>query len=312
MRAMRSLVLVALVFAALVLVAGCGDRETPSQPAPIEPRDLAAAKQVIERYVVEQADKNDYDEMVVRFEGTPVELTLPMTLDIEYGSGHGNHFDFLRLGVDAERALLERVTWDGARRSRSQAASASVERAEVDTQAILPVLDLIRSLSVAKAERRRKPDAPLGGSSGGSTADFFVLVRVLDKDGKPVFTDEYAGYRSSTGEVDYLPLLAVQGAGLKILESEKWIAVAAAEVRTSHFTDAFRLNREVMLKPAHWWVMEHSLEALAWLGRAEAVDTVRYLRDNYPSPLPRQTEKMERLLSDPDRYLAGAPKDLSK
>ncbi len=67
-----------------------------------------------------------------------------------------------------------------------------------------------------------------------------------------------------------------------------------------------------MLEPGHWWVMEHSLEALGWLGRSSAIDTVRYLLERYPSPLPRHTAKMKRLLSEPERFLAGPPAELTE
>lgn len=302
------------VVAILVVASGlvaCGEREiAETRTVDSTPRDLGTAQTAISAYVEEHASKSEYDEVVVTFAGTPLELRPPVTIDVEGGSGHGNAFDFLRFLVGPRETEVERVTWRGTTMSR-RTATAAVERTRLPTTDVLPVIDLVRALSTTTAERRRKPGAPLGGSSGSSSRDFLVLVRALDASGAVLIEREYAGHAGTSGEATYLPLEAVLLAAEQRLAAVAHFApVAAKKVRTSHFSDAFSRNVEAMLRDSHWWVMEYGLEALAHVGNPGVLGALRDLAGRAPSLLPRQRAKLDHLIDEPETYLEGPSRDL--
>lgn len=304
---------------ALLLLAGCAAETAPvtadPEPSavapdpvvdePSEPQAGVDPARAIADYVEQHGRPGEHYELLTSFDAVKAAaLTPPVVLDVQGGSGHGGSLRFLRFEVGAERTQVERVAY----RAYAKPPSASVRRCSLPTDAVRPLLDAAAALPGVSVERRRKADAPLGISGGGTTNDFFVLVRAVDAQGAETFMREYAGYSGSRSEPEYLPIVAVQRLAAAAVRDAAWEEVPESGWRDTHFPETFRRNRDLMLRDFHWWVMERSVEALGSFGDRSCEETVRFLVDTYPNPLPRQQAKLRNVLENPETYLEGPPR----
>ncbi len=270
---------------------------------------------VTERYVGTRKG----DEVSVRFEGEKLRLAMPYAIDLQYVGGHGAYLSFVRCWVRPEGIDVEKVVWEG-KTIMSSTVSGQVSRAHVTRQDFERVLEAVRVLPTIVLQETEEPltltENPDGSYSvsgprvWGTTNSFFTLVRVLDDSNQTVFERHYAGYEGSFSQERYLALVAVSEIADEILaESSDWQAVPQSEWRRSHFSSAFALNKRVMRGGSYWFVMEDSVEALAWFGTADVLPALRNVRERADT-LNRQARKIDAILSRPDRWLQGEPKEL--
>jgi len=295
---------------AAALAVGCGDaakRAAPGGPSPTsaplsDEAGLATAQNWLVGALTGEGSRLDVD-----FVGPAIVLARPCTIDVEYGSGHGGSLVFARLRVGGETTTVERVSYQGYLDRPLDAASPAgvASRADVPTSAVRPLLDAVRALSRAQVTRRP-------GESGGTTSnDFFVLVRACAPAPAPSPTWEFAGYSGDSDLAHYAATAAVVSMAQGIIDKLAWTPVPAADLRRTHFSDAFERNRDSCVKPFHWWVMERSVEALGWFGDRGALPTVVWLRDHATDLNARQKAKIARVIESPDLYLVGPPRDVS-
>lgn len=243
--------------------------------------------------------------------GKKLDLPPECTVDIEQGAGHGFSLSFLRFNLHQSQVKLEEVLWKG---TAGEGKKGSVRRLTVDRATVDPFLELLRllpALTLEEVDTRPKVEGHGSGGGWGSSTDFFVLVRVTDRDGKVLHEGEYGGYEGSLEQLAYLPLRVV---GLKtqaLMDAlAGWQPVEGELMRQSHFTDAFNLDQAVMLEDFHWWVLEYSTEALGYVGNPKVIGALEGIRKNHPKLSDRQKKKIDAVLNDPDRYLIGPPADV--
>ncbi len=303
---------------------GCGS--LPEAPPQSPPRDLAVAPETPEpavvppafasaagletaraelgSYVLEHARPGKYDEVVVSSLGGAV-LTLepPFTLDFEYGDGHGGTLGWLRFDVDAATTAVESISWRTTRRSVPP--GGEVLRAVIPTQDVLPLVQLVRALADTKVERRPLDEHGTTVEIWGSSRDFFVLARAVDRHGNERLLREYAGYEGSLSQTTSVPIECVVRRARRLVESlESMERVPPDRWRATHLSDAFRRNAAFVTEKFHWWVLERSLLALESLGNLSALPTLLELRA-HPTVSERASGRIERILADPARYLGG-------
>jgi hypothetical protein len=293
---------------AAALAGGCGDAARPSaQGGPSStsaPLSDEAGLTTAQNWLV-GALTSEGSRLNVDFVRPAVVLARPCTIDVEYGSGHGGSLVFARLRVGDETTAVERLSYQAYRdRAKDAASPAGVaSRAEAPTSVVRPFLDAVRALSRAQVTN---PD----DHGGGSSNDFFVLVRVCAAAPAPSPTWEFAGYQGDASE--YGAQAAVVSMAQAIFDKLAWTPVAAADLRRTHFSDAFERNRDLCVKDFHWWVMERSVEALGWFGDRGALSTVVWLRDHGQKLNERQKTKLARVIESPDLHLAGPPRDVAE
>ncbi len=252
-------------------------------------------------------------ETLVEVRGEPLPESAVAVMDIGWGSGHGGSLTSIRVTFEGETASMERVEWNGPNLSQQDRLVRSVKRAQVRSVELHEILGMTRVLPMVTVEKRS-----LG--TGGrrrtsilvSDADVFMLVRLLDSSGGTLLEREWAGYLPY--KLDVAPLDVVMDEAMKRLGGRElpWETVPPEQWRSSHFTDAFRRNRDLMCREFHWWVMERSLEMLGSFGNGEARETVRFLRENAPKLNDRRIEKLDSLLDPARGLLEGEPKILGK
>ncbi len=307
-----------LALAVALAAAGCvrllgtvrdADGVGVAQAAAPDPLDddygLAAAQARVDA----SFDGADYDkeqyELVIDSSAEAAQVTAPCTFDVQWGNGHGGDLEFVRFSVGAEMTTVEQVTyvteWPG-RRSGQCAA----RRARVPTSDIAPLLHLARAEARTTAELRLRPDADPGAGHWWSSNDFFVLTRVVAGE-RRLLESEFCGY-SSGDNVPFSvgPRLVVDAVRAHLDGVASWLP--CNDLRATHWSDAVDANAAVMLRDAHWWVMERSVEALGAFGTPVALPALRRLDSEYQDPRPRQRAKIRNVLARPDHYLAGEPK----
>lgn len=278
--------------------------DTPSVPEPevsappqADDRGLVDAQ----RWLAEQLTNSG--KLDVTFDGPAVDLTPPVTLDFEHGSGHGGSLVFVRLSVDAATTKCERVSWQAYLRKPTDVAG-EAGRADVATSIVSPLFDTVRALSRAHVTQRPRDDGY------GSSNDFFALVRVCGTRGASDNVWEFAGYSSSENQVRYAALDAVIDRAMDVSKSIPWAPVPRDAYRTTHFSDAFIRNRGLYAEEFHRWIMERSVEASGWFGDRSTLPTVTWIRDHVPDLRARQVAKVRHILDEPDVYLDGPPRDV--
>lgn len=234
--------------------------------------------------------------------GRPLAIPDVATIDLERGSGHGFSLHFDRIELDPSGATVERVSWNGRR------SAASVSRCKTDLASVARAVEAARlEPTLELTEVRAGGGSGLGLSGWSSSRDFFSLLRV-SSGGEVLHEREYGGYEGSSKQLDYLTLVAALDVASRQLDGlTGCVAVTGAAMRTSHFTDAFALNRSLMLDLGHWWVMEYSVQALGSLGREEALPTLRFVRSHHKGLIPRQTGLLDRVIAAPSKSLSGPP-----
>lgn len=296
-----------------------------SSPAPAEGQALQAREQndrirwtnpaCVE---LEAALRNRYrpggtERLEVSYEGEPLELPSAWTLDVQTGSGHGGGLRFLRFESDGERIAIEEIVWKGRSLLRGEV-DGGVRRAQVEAKRLESVLELLRYLPCLRLAKSSAIRVDRTGRfwSGGwhSSDDFLARVLVLGPAGEPLLERSFAGYPSSAAQFEYLPTQVVCAAAQKTLSGiDGWTEVPKDELRSCHFVSAFASSLDDMLEESYWWVMERSVEALGYFGHPGATPTLEVLKSR-PRLVPRQAAKIEAVLSEPDRWLTGAPKQL--
>jgi len=233
------------------------------------------------------------------------------SIDVEWGYGHAAYLSFLRIIIDGGNVSIEHIEFRGL----AFAQKVTVRRILTTKQIIQSWLDAIRVLSSIYLQKIDLIPGPGGWGSGcgwGASTDFFNLVRVMDDNNRIIFKKDYAGYESNNEQFEYLPLLSVIKLISESLDGIKgWEISNVKEYRSSHFTDAFNLNRDIMLGKSYWWVMEDSVEALGFLGTVDALPTLKLILKNHPELLERQIVKIKKIIENPDCYLSGEPKILT-
>jgi hypothetical protein len=239
----------------------------------------------------------------VAFEGEPLDVRPPAALEFAEGSGHGGSLAFVRLDVAATTTRCERVTWQAYRRDSGEPAG-TASRAEVSTDSLLPLIDTVRALSRAKVVNVSE------NRHWTTSNDFFVLTRVCGAADRPDRTWEFAGYSSSDTRAQSAAISAVLRRARETFDAIAWRPIAPDEYRRTHFPDTFARNRDLIVEPFHWWVMERSVEALGWFGDKSVLATVAWTREHAPELLPRQVAKLQHILDEPDLYLDGPPREV--
>jgi hypothetical protein len=295
-------------FAAAATACGCGDAASPAaprsagEPPPLsDEAGLAAAQKWFSDTLTGEGSGLDVD-----FVGPAITLARPCTIDVEYGSGHGGSLVMARIRVGDATTSVERLSYQ-AYRDRQQDKSApagQAARAEAPTSVVRPLLDAVRALSRAQVTRRTKEPG------GGTSNDFFVLVRVCATAPAPSPTWEYAGYEDASAIAQYAAPAAVVSMAQGIFDKLAWTAVPAADLRRTHFSDAFERNRDVYLRQFHAWVMGRSVDALGWFGDRGALPTVVWLRDRLGDHGEPKLSTFARVIEKPDLYLSGPPQEL--
>jgi len=286
------------------IAGGCGDAASPAAPrgpstttAPLsDEAGLAAAQSWLSGALTGEGSRLDVD-----FVGPAIVLARPCTIDVEYGSGHGGSLVMARLRVGDATATVERVSYQEPR-GDAKSGAGEASRADAPTSAVRPLLDAVRALSRAQVTMRSE-------IGGGTSNDFFVLVRVCATAPAASPTWEFAGYQAIDNSEHYAAIAAVVSKAQGIFDQLAWTPVPAADLRRTHFSDAFERNRGVCVAKFHWWVMERSVEALGWFGDRGALPTVVWLRDHATDLNERQKAKLARVIETPDLYLSGPPRE---
>lgn len=289
-----------LFFCSLALIpAGCAT-ESGGPPEPSAPPPAGTGLEEARAWLEKEVRSPELD---VAFEGPFLELAPPCVLDIEFGSGHGGSLTFVRLEFGATTTACERVSWQAYRRNPEQVPGRA-HRADVATTTMAPLLDLVRALSAVRVTEKSTDQLRT------SSADFFVLVRVMAPEGAEIRTWEYAGYPGTRNQVTYAAPQAVVNRARELLESVAWAPVPVPDLRKTHFPDAFERNRDIYAKKFHWWVTERSIEALGWFGNRSAIPTVEWIRDHVPGLIERQQLKIRHILDEPELYLEGPHREM--
>jgi hypothetical protein len=296
----------AALFAA-ALAGGCGDAANPAAPGPAsapaplsDEAGLAAAQNWLVGALTGEGSRLDVD-----FVGPAIVLARPCTVDVESGSGHGGSLVMARIRVGDATTTVERLSYQE-RRGDAKSSTGEASRAEAPTSAVRPLLDAVRALSRAQVTTRA------GEAGGTSSNDFFVLVRACAPAPAPSPTWEFAGYAGGADAARYAAPAAVVSMAQGIFDQLKWTPVPAADLRRTHFSDAFERNRDLCVADLHSWVMDRSVEALGWFGDRGALPTVVWLRDHATKLNARQTAKLARVIETPDAYLAGPPREVTE
>lgn len=293
-----------IVLAAAVVAAA-------AEPGPFDdPAALAAAQAKIDAGIRAGVEFDaETHELVIDSSAAAAPVTAPCTFDVQWGSGHGGSLTFVRFSIGRKSTSVEQLSYRTDRRKRP--ASWTARRAELTTESLAPLVQLARAEARTTAKLKTRPDSTrLGGGFSSSSADFFVLSRVLDGDRK-VFEREYCGHAGSRGQRRYAGIQVVVRAVRKHLDAlTSWVDVPAGELRTTHWTAAFGANVDLMLEDFHWWLMERSVEGLGVFGTAAALPTLSRLDRDYPEPQPRQRAKIRNVLGRSDHYLRGDPKSI--
>jgi len=248
-------------------------------------------------------------ETLVEVRGEPLPESAIAVMDIAWGNGHGGSLTSIRVTFEGETASVERVEWDGPHLGQTDRLSRSMVRARVPSVEFHEILGMSRVLPmVSVKENYLGTGGRRRNTFSTSSMDVFMLVRLMDSSGGTLLEREWAGYLPY--RLDVAPLDIVLDEAEKRLGGKElpWEAVPSEQWRSSHFTDAFRRNRDLMCREFHWWVMERSLEMLGSFGNGEAKETVRFLRENAPKLIDRQIEKLDSLLDPARGLLEGEPK----
>jgi hypothetical protein len=299
------------VVALFALFLCCTAARAADSPALDDPAALAAAQARIDEGLRAGVSYDaETHELVLDSSETAAAVTAPATFDVQWGSGHGGSIAFVRFAISTETTAIEQVYFRTDRHSRP--ATWSARRAVVPTTEIVPLVQLARAEARTRVEIRRRPNSDgIGGSFGGSTADFFVLARVTDAHGDEVLEREYCGYPGGSKTPRYAGILVVERAVRAYMDSlSTWADVGADKLRTTHLDAAFAANADLMFRDFHWWVMERSVEALGVFGTRASLPILRRLDAEYEEPQPRQRAKIRNVLGRPDHYLAGKPKGI--
>lgn len=271
--------------------------------APWEDAFVAALRQKVGKGEVDH-------QWVARVEGAPVRMAEGWTLDIQDGTAHGGSLRFLRIVLATETADIERIDGDGASVVRHGPLVTTVRRATVPRAEIDALLGPCGALAAVHVERRRIEGASSDGSWGFSL-DSYLLVRLRDAAGRVVVDRHFVGYVGEDALVKLWPLeLGTDDLLAYVGRIPSWTEVPEAEKRDCHLTAAFEANREVMTGDFAWFVEERSLEMLAQAGNRGAIPTLEWLAGHEADG--RRTRKIRTLLADPDRWLAGPPRDLEE
>jgi len=282
--------------------------------------------------IIKQQYRNKNREVSVEIAEDRLKLPDKCTIDIETGGGHQGYLTFTRLELNGDECRIEKVLLTTLSLYRpAQKDGSLVQRAVVKRESIAPILETVSMLPAIKIIERYTGSPPKmeisdngdgtftvrGGvtisSSWSSTSDFFSLVRVMDENRKILLEKEYAGYFSSSHQLEYLPILAVSTTVKNYLDKiEKWEDVPRDKQRDCHLSDAFNLDRDHLIADFHWWVLEDSLEGLARVGNKSAHDTVKYVLSKYTGRTERIVNKIQAVAENPDYWLSGDEKDLTK
>lgn len=298
----------------LVFVASAGApalAQMQPEEAVVDPGHRAA----FERHIAEGYDPPCSavpSQVAIVYSGAPLRLPSDWSIEVQSGSGHGFALTFRRFTGHGDGVALEEVEWRG----RDGSPSGRVRRAQLTEAACAPLIDAVRLLAAVEVKEVRTPrPMPDGRRVGGgwmSSADFFVVVRVLDAERRTLLERRFCGYPSSHRQLGYLPATAVARIAHEMLPGDADLHTLPVEQqRESHFVDAFARNLEAVTRDTDWWwVLEYSVEALGALGSPEAVPALEELRDRL-SGKDRARRKIERLLDAPEHWLQGPPKVLS-
>ncbi|MEI8314681.1 MAG: hypothetical protein WCG79_04430 [Verrucomicrobiota bacterium] len=274
----------------------------------------------------EYKPSTEFHTLSVQQAGQPLALPATCVIDIETGNGHGGYLCFMRFEVRGRKVAVESAEY-GPRCMRPS--RAKINRVVVERKAVGRLLELVQVLpSVQLTEQENRPppreisrrinpdgsvQVTMGPRSAGwwSSNDFFVLVRVRDEHGKVLYEDEFAGYPSGHKQSGYLPLQCVGNEAWDWTKKQTgWIPVSGAAMRTSHCTDAFRLDCQFLGEDFHWWVMEDSVEALGFWGNREVLPVLQEIRATHTNIPERIAGKIDQFIAKPDYWLADEPKDL--
>ena len=277
----------------------------------------------------EYKPSTEFHTLSIQYPGQPLALPATCVIDIETGSGHGHYLSLMRFAVCGREVTVENAEY-GPRFVRPS--GAKVRRVVVGRNSLNPLLGVVQvlpSLKLGEEEHRSPPREisktihPDGSeriqmsarfSSGWmSSNDFFVLVRVRDERGEMLYQEEYAGDASGGKQAEYLALKCVANIVWNWAQKQTgWIPVNGIAMRSSHCTDAFGLDRAILGKGFHWWVLEDSVEALGFWGNREALPVLREIRATQTTLHARIAGKLDQVITNPDYWLTGEPKDLLK
>jgi hypothetical protein len=279
--------------------------------------------------LIRQQYKNENRKITIHIGKNRLLLPDNCIIDVETGSGHEGYLSFFRLNLKGADASIEKILLNHGSilipdpKEKCQVKRAVIKRKNIkdilETVAMFPAIKLIeKSPKKTNSRTIKNKDGTFTMTLSdidpewGSDSDFFVLIRVLDENRKMLLAKEYTGYRNSTDQLEYLPILAV----CTLVEDRlhkigQWKEVPLKELRECHLSDSFILNRDYFFKDFHWWVLEGSLEGLAHAGNQSARDTIQFILAKYKDRTKRITNKLEAVTKDIDYWLSGAPKDLT-
>jgi hypothetical protein len=278
---------------------------------------------------IRQKYKNENRKITINIGKNRLVLPDNCVIDVETGSGHGGYLNFFRLNLNGEDGSIEKISLNRGSilipdpKEKCQAKGAVIKRKNIkdilEAIALLPAIKLIeKSPKKTNSRTIKNKDGTFTmtlrdiDAEWGSDSDFFVLVRALDENRKILLAKEYTGYSNSTDQLGYLPILAVCTLVEDRLDKiDSWINIPSDKWRESHLSDAFNLNRNLLLEDFHWWVLEGSLEGLAQAGNQSAQETIQFILAKYKDRAKRITNKLDAVTKDFDYWLSGAPKDLA-
>jgi hypothetical protein len=267
---------------------------------------------------------SEYHHLELVTSGQPLKLPKNCLVDIESGNGHGHYMRFMRFTVRGQKVSVEDAIY-GPRWMKPS--GAKLKRVMVSRRNVAPVLELVKILpTLHLVEHENRPPPKITKNSNGtesftmsysgpwsSSSDFFVLVRVMDEEGRVVYEHEFAGYAGGREQQQYLALKSVTEA------ADNWAKlqtgstmVTGSAMRDSHCTDAFRRNRKIMREDFHWWVLEDSVEGLGFWGNKDALPVLKEIRASQTNLHNRILGKIDQLLAQPDYWLEGPPKDIEE
>ena len=295
-------------------IASCSQTEpvpSASEPVPASPVDAEKPAPAIDQGLVDaqawlKTEVEKRKHLDVAFDRRPADLTSPVTIDFEYGSGHGGNLVLLRLSVEAEATHCEHLTYQEASLGRPKKVGGTASCADVSTAEVLSLLNAVRALSTASVTEQPKDWA------SSSSNDFFNLVRICRSGARDDRTWKFAGYSGTPGDSRYAAITPVLDRARELIEKLEWTPLQVEEFRRTHFSDAFSRNRVWYGEEFHWWVLERSLAALSWFGNRDAIPTLEWLRDHGDDVGHGRAKTAREVIDSASTSLEGPPPEMSE
>ena len=184
---------------------------------------------------------------------------------IETGGGHGGSLELWRARRRGDGKYDARgIVYRGDSMTHK---AAMIPHEQASGVVALPELDKVRAAMTAKVREVVPPPKPgeaRSFSSGSSSHDFHVVVRLVDDDGR-VVERRYTGYVNSRTQDAYLGLQIAERALAPITSLPPVLASADQDDR-AFFAASFNAAVPHFDDQFYWWVMERYVDLARFLG----------------------------------------------